>query len=75
MKRFVVLRPKTYSYFIDQDSEDKKAKDTNECVIKRKVKLENYKNCLGATQLENKVNYLEKNKSNIDSLKKIINNS
>ena len=26
--------------------------------------------CLKATQLENKINYLEKNKINIDSLKK-----
>ena len=30
-------------------------------VIKRKLKFENYKNYLEATQLENKTNYLEKN--------------
>ena len=36
---------------------------------KRKLKFENYKNCLEATQLENK-SYLEKHKINIDSLKK-----
>ena len=35
----------------------------------------NYKNCLEATQIGNKIKYLEKNKTNIDSLKKIINNS
>ena len=35
-------------------------------VIKRKLKFENYKNCLEATQLENKINYLEKNKIVID---------
>ena len=29
------------------------------CVIKRKLKFENYKNCLEATQLENRRNYLE----------------
>ena len=38
---------------------DKKAKCTKKCVIKRKVKFENYKNCLGVSQLENKINYLE----------------
>ena len=42
---------------------------------KKKLKFENYKNCLEATQFENETNYLEKNKINIDSLKKIINNS
>ena len=40
------------------------------CVIKREFKFENYKNCLEATQLENKVNHLEKNKTDIDSIKK-----
>ena len=30
------------------------------CVIKREFKFENYKNCLEATQPENKVNHLEK---------------
>ena len=37
-------------------------------VIKRKLKFENYKNCLEATQFENKVSKLEK-KINIDSLR------
>ena len=39
------------------------------CVIKRKLKFENYKNSLEATQLDNKIKYLEKNKININSLK------
>ena len=30
------------------------------CVIKRKLKFVIYKNCSEATQLENKVHYLEK---------------
>ena len=50
----------------------KKAKGTEKCVIKRKLKVENFKNCLEATQLDHKINYLEKNEMNIDSLKKII---
>ena len=37
------------------------------CLIKRKLKFENYKNCLEATQIENKTNHLE-NKIEIDSL-------
>ena len=75
MTDFVGLRAKTYSYLIDGGSEDKKTKGTNMCVMKKKLKFENYKNCLEATQLENKIKYLEKNTMNIDSLKKIIKNS
>ena len=67
MIEFVGLRAKTYSYLIDDSSEDKKAKGTKKCVIKRKLKFENYKNCLEATQLENKINHLERNKNDIDS--------
>ena len=47
MKKFVGLRAKTYSYLRDDSSEDKKAKGTKKCVIKRKFK--NYKNCLEAS--------------------------
>ena len=42
---------------------------------KNKLKFESYKNCLEATQLGNKITYLEKNKININSFKKIIKNS
>ena len=58
--KFVELRAKTYSYLIDDGSEDKKVKSTKKCVIKRKIQFENYKNCLEATQLENNIYYLEK---------------
>ena len=61
MKTIVGLREKTYSYLINDGSENKKAKSTKKCVIKRKLKFENYKNCLEATQLESKTNHLEKN--------------
>ena len=70
MIEFVGLRAKTYSYLIDDDSEGKKAKGTKKFVIKGKLKFENYKNCLEATQLDNKINYLEKNEISIDSLEK-----
>ena len=50
MTKFVWLRAKSCVYLIDDGSEDKKAKGTTKCVIKRKLKFENYKNCLGATK-------------------------
>ena len=50
----VGLRAKTYSYLIIDGSEDKKAKGTKKCVIKRKPKLEDSENCLEAIQLEKK---------------------
>ena len=75
MTKFVGLRAKAYSYLIDDGSENKKAKGTKKCVIKRKLKFESYKNCLAATQLENKINYLEKVKIDIDRIKKIIKTS
>ena len=62
MTKFVWLRAKTYSYLIDDGSEIKKAKDAKKCVTKRKLKFENYKNSLEATQLDNRINYLDKNK-------------
>ena len=43
---FVALRPKTYSYLTDDCKEDKKAKGTKKCVIKRTLKFNNYKYCL-----------------------------
>ena len=44
---FVALRPKTYSYYLtDACKEDKKAKGTKKCVIKRMIKFDDYKNCL-----------------------------
>ena len=39
MTKFVGLRAKTYSYLIDDDSKDKKARVTKKCVMKRKLKF------------------------------------
>ena len=58
MIKFVGLRAKTYSYLIDDDSEDQKGIGTKKCVIKRKLKFENNKNCLEATQLDNKIGFM-----------------
>ena len=43
---FVTLRPKTYSYMTDDGKEDKKAKGTKKCVIKKMIKFNDYKKCL-----------------------------
>ena len=46
MVEVVALRPKTWAYLMDDGSEHKKAKVTKTCVIKRRLMLENYKDCL-----------------------------
>ena len=43
---FVTLRPKTYSFLTDDGKEDKKAKLTKKCVIKKMIKFNDYKKCL-----------------------------
>ena len=40
---FIALRPKTYSYLTDND---KKAKGTKKCIIKKMIKFDDYKKCL-----------------------------
>ena len=47
-KEFVGLRAKSCSYLKDNNDEDKKAKGTEKCVIKRKRKFRDYKDCLDA---------------------------
>ena len=68
--KLVGLRAKSNSYLLDDISEDKKAKGTKNCAIRRKPKIENYETCLEATQLDNEINYLEKNQISVVSLKK-----
>ena len=46
MIEFVTLRPKTYSYLMDDDKSVKKAKGTKKCVTKQRLKFNNYKDCL-----------------------------
>ena len=43
---FVTLRPKTYSFLTDDGKEDKKAKGTKKCVIKKMIKFNDHKKCL-----------------------------
>ena len=43
---FVTLRPKTYSFLTDDGKEDKNAKGTKKCIIKKMIKFNDYKKCL-----------------------------
>ena len=43
---FVTLRPKTHSYLMHDNSENKKSKGTKKCVIKRIFTFNDYKDCL-----------------------------
>ena len=43
MTEFIALRPKTYFYLMDDCNIDKKAKGTKKCVIKPRLKFNDYK--------------------------------
>ena len=45
MQEFVALRPKIYSYLIDDENIIKKLTEQKNCVIKRIIKFNDYKNC------------------------------
>ena len=60
MKEFAALRAKTWNYLPDNNNKDKKAKGTKKC--KRKLRFDDSKVCLEATQLENNINQLEQNR-------------
>ena len=46
MTEFAALRPKAYSYLMDDGISYKKGKGTKKCVMKRILKFNYYKNCL-----------------------------
>ena len=46
IKECRTLRAETYAYVMGDDSEIKKAKGPQKCVIKRELMFENYKDCL-----------------------------
>ena len=63
MVKFDALRSKTYSFL------NKKAKSTKQYVMQRELTFEDYQNCTEVNRLENKINYLENNKIEVDYLK------
>ena len=65
--------------WIDDDDEedddeigDQKVTWIKKCVIKWKLKFEDYFNRLGANRFENKINHLQNNKIDVDSLKEFL---
>ena len=75
MKKIAAFRAKTYRYLTYNIDENKKSKDLEKYFIKTKLKFED-KYRLDATQLEIKINQLEKIrvKNNISSLNEDKNN-
>ena len=43
---FATLRPKTYSFLTDDGKEDKMAKGTKKCIVKKMIKFNDDKKCL-----------------------------
>ena len=60
---FAALRPKIYSYLADDNNKNKKSRKHEKCFIKWQFKFENYKHCLEANQLEDKISLLENKES------------
>ena len=60
MKEFVGLKAKTYSYFKDNNDEDKKKKAHKKMCHKKKLKFQDYKNCLEVAQVERKIKPFKK---------------
>ena len=57
---FAALRPKPFSCLTDDSDKNEKIKGIKKCVIKQKLKFEDYKNCLEATQIENNISQLKR---------------
>ena len=53
MTEFATLRPKAYIDLAENIDENKKEKEQKNCAMKWKLKFEDCKHCLEATQLEN----------------------
>ena len=46
MKVFVGVRSKTWAYLMDNNSENKKAKGTKKCIVKKGIVVKNYEDCM-----------------------------
>ena len=57
LTEFVALRPKIYSYIMDDDNSNKNAKGTKKCVTKRILKFNDCKTCLFQNEITLKSQY------------------
>ena len=55
VEEFVGLRPKCYSYLMDDRKVEKKAKKRKKCVIKRCLMFDNYSECLKEKKISTKI--------------------
>ena len=69
MKKTVRLWSKTFSDLKDNDDDYKKGKGTKRFFVKRKLKFDDCKNCLKASQIENIIICLERKQIDVDYLK------
>ena len=51
MNEFCALRAKTYSFKLDDDTENKRAKGTKKCIVKREITFKNYVDALFKTKV------------------------
>ena len=70
-ERICWIKSKNIQYLKEKNDENKKAKGTKKCVVKRQLKFQDYKNSLKTAEIDGKLNYLEKKKFNADKLKNL----
>ena len=63
----MALKPKIYSYLIDDNEENEKSKRLKKCLIKGNFKFEDYKHCLEELNLKIE-SANEKKKVDLDNL-------
>ena len=71
MTEFAALRPKTYSYLMDDGNSDKKATGTRKCVIKRIRRFNDYKDCLLKNEIKLELQQRFKSEAHIVYTEKI----
>ena len=69
IKELAALRVETYSYLTNND-EDKKAKGTTKCDLKRKLKFEEYDPVQKQFNLKTNLTIQKKNNLNVNNLEK-----
>ena len=75
MKKVVGLRAKSYSYVKENYEEHKKAEGTKKKASWKEIlSLETIKKSLKATKIENRINYFENKKIDVDYLKEFVKN-